>query len=94
VQKKPILAFVYQHSTVLYFSSYTRRGKKRTKGNLNLKRAVASSDYGRSKRPENMGYFNSLVSVITSGVWCTREIKYRIAITTAAFKNKKSLFTS
>jgi hypothetical protein len=35
-----------------------------------------------------------MISLITSDARCTREIKSRIAMATAAFKKKKILFTS
>ena len=37
-----------------------------------------------------MEYFNRLGNVITNDVTCTREIKYRVAISKAAFKKKKN----
>jgi hypothetical protein len=43
---------------------------------------------------ENVEYFNYLGSMITSDARCTRGIKYRIAMTKAAFNNKKTLFIS
>jgi len=45
------------------------------------------------KELENMEYFSSLGSMITNDIRCTRDIQSRIAITKAAFKKKKALFT-
>ena len=42
------------------------------------------------KQPENVQYFNHLGVVIR----CTREIKFRVAMTKAAFNKKRNLFTS
>ena len=41
------------------------------------------------KQPENVEYFNRLGKVITNDLACTREIKYRVAMSKAAFKKKK-----
>jgi hypothetical protein len=46
------------------------------------------------KQLENVEYFNYLGSMITNDAKCTREIKSRIARAKAAFKKKKTLFTS
>jgi hypothetical protein len=46
------------------------------------------------KQLENVEYFNYFGSMITNNARCTREIKSRIAMTKAAFNNKKILFTS
>jgi hypothetical protein len=50
------------------------------------------------KQLENMEYFNYLGSMITNDARCTarctREIKYRIVMSKAAFNKKKNLFTS
>jgi hypothetical protein len=46
------------------------------------------------KQPENLEYFNYLGSMITNDARCTHEMKSRIAMTKAAFNNKKTLFTS
>jgi hypothetical protein len=46
------------------------------------------------KQLENVEYFNYLGSMITNDARCTREIKSRISIATAAFNKKKTLFTS
>jgi hypothetical protein len=40
------------------------------------------------------GFFNYLDSMLTSDGRCTCEIKSRIAMVTAAFNNKRALFTS
>ena len=45
------------------------------------------------KQPENVEYFNSLGSLITSDASCTHKMKTRIAMAKAAF-NKETLFTS
>ncbi|GFG33363.1 hypothetical protein Cfor_09992, partial [Coptotermes formosanus] len=45
------------------------------------------------KQPENVEYFNYVGSMINDAT-CTREIKSRVAIATAAFTKKKMLFTS
>ena len=44
------------------------------------------------KELENMEYFNSLCSMITSDIRCTREIQSRTTIAKSAFKKKKALF--
>ena len=46
------------------------------------------------KELQNVEYFNSLSSVITNDIGCTREIQFRVAVTKATFKKKKNLFTS
>jgi hypothetical protein len=43
---------------------------------------------------ENLEYFNYIGSMITNGVRCIHEIKYRIAIEIAAFNKKRTLCTS
>jgi hypothetical protein len=40
------------------------------------------------KQLENVEYFNYLGDMITNDARCTREIKYRIAMTKAAFSKK------
>jgi hypothetical protein len=40
------------------------------------------------KQPENVKYFNYLRSTITNYARCTWEIKYRIAMSKAAFNKK------
>jgi hypothetical protein len=45
------------------------------------------------KQPENVEYFNYLGNKISNEI-CTREIKSRVAITTAAFNKKNTLVTS
>ena len=45
------------------------------------------------KQPNNLEYFNYLVSMITNGARCRREIKSGIFTAKVAF-NKKFLFTS
>jgi hypothetical protein len=46
------------------------------------------------KQVESVQYFSYLGSIITNDTRCTREIKPRIARAKAAFKRKKTLFTS
>ena len=46
------------------------------------------------KKLENMECFKYLGSILTNDGRCTCEIKSRIAMTTAAFIKKKTLFTS
>ena len=46
------------------------------------------------KQLENMEYFNYLGGIITNDARCTCENKSRIAMGKAAFKRKKTLFTS
>jgi hypothetical protein len=46
------------------------------------------------KQPENMKYFSSLGNLIKNYARCTCEVKSRIAMAKAAFKNKKTLFTN
>jgi hypothetical protein len=41
------------------------------------------------KQPENVEYFNYLSNKISNEI-CTREIKSRVAITTAAFNKEKT----
>jgi hypothetical protein len=43
---------------------------------------------------ENVEYFNGLGGMMTYDARCTREIKCRIAMTKAAFHEKKAVFTS
>jgi len=43
------------------------------------------------KQPENVEYFNRLGKLITNDLACTREIKYRVAMSKAAFKKKKKM---
>jgi len=45
------------------------------------------------KQPNNLEYFNYLISMITNDARCTREIKSCIFMAKVAF-NKKFLFTS
>jgi hypothetical protein len=45
------------------------------------------------KQRENVEYFNYLGNKISNEI-CTRGIKSRVAIATAAFNNKKTLITS
>jgi hypothetical protein len=45
------------------------------------------------KQPENVEYFNYLGNKISNEI-CVREIKSRVAITTATFKKNKTLVTS
>ena len=66
----------------------------KNKSNENLKTAVCSNSYDRSKRLENVVCFKYLGSMLTNGGRCTGEIKCRIAMTKAAFNKKKTLFTS
>jgi hypothetical protein len=53
-------------------------------------------DYDRSKRLENVEYFNSLYlgTLITNDARCIHEIKSRIAIAKATLNKLKALFTS
>jgi len=46
------------------------------------------------KKQENVECFSHLGSMITNETRCKYEIKSRIATAKAAFKNKKTLFTS
>jgi len=46
------------------------------------------------KRLENVVYFNSFSSKITSDSRWTRDIKFRISMGKSAFNKKKNLFTS
>jgi hypothetical protein len=46
------------------------------------------------KEHGNVEYFNYSGRIIKNAARCTREIKYRIAMTKAAFSEKKTLFTS
>jgi hypothetical protein len=46
------------------------------------------------KEPENVEYFNYLVSMTTNDARCTCEIKSRIDMAKAGFSTKKALFTS
>jgi hypothetical protein len=46
------------------------------------------------KQLENVEYFNYLGIMITDDTRCTQEIKSGIAMSSATFNNKKSLFTS
>ena len=46
------------------------------------------------KSPEDVEYFNDLVSIITNDARCTRDIKSGIATAKAAFNKKKNHFTS
>jgi hypothetical protein len=46
------------------------------------------------KEPENVEYFNCLVSMITNDARCTCEIKSRIDMAKAGFNTKKALFSS
>jgi hypothetical protein len=41
------------------------------------------------KQLENVGYFNYLGNITKNDARCTREIKSRIAVTTAAFNRKQ-----
>jgi len=45
------------------------------------------------KQLDNVEYFNSVGSILTNDVRCTRDMKSRIAMAKAVFK-KKTLFTS
>ena len=45
------------------------------------------------KQLDNVEYFNSVGSILTNDVRCTRDMKFRIAMAKAVFK-KKILFTS
>jgi hypothetical protein len=46
------------------------------------------------KEPENVAYFNYLVSMITDEAICTREIKSKIDMAKEVFSKTKALFTS
>jgi len=46
------------------------------------------------KQPKSVEYFSYLGSMVTNDVRCTRDIKSRIALAKAAFKEKRALFTS
>jgi hypothetical protein len=46
------------------------------------------------KELESVEYFNCLCSVITNDARCTREIKSKIVMATAALNKKKALLTS
>jgi len=67
------------------------RGKN--KSDENFKTTIPSKNY-RPKQLENVGSFKYLGSVLTNDGRCTCEIKCRIAMAKAAFKNKRALFTS
>jgi hypothetical protein len=46
------------------------------------------------KEPENVEYFNYLVSMITNEAICTHEIKSRIGMAKEVFNKSKAIFTS
>jgi hypothetical protein len=46
------------------------------------------------EQPENVEYYKYFVNMITSDAVCTCEIKHCIALATAAFKRKRTIFTS
>jgi len=63
-------------------------------GDKNFKATILSTDYDRLKNLKNVEYFNCFGRMITNNVSPTREIKFRIFTTKAAFKKDKPLFAS
>jgi hypothetical protein len=64
---------------------------RKIQGNENLQAIDLSTVYDRSKQLENVEYFKCLDSMITNYARCTRAIKCRNAMATAAFSKKKVL---
>jgi len=55
---------------------------------------IYSTHCDRSKKPDNVEYFNYSGSIISNYAKCTREIKSGIAMIKASSNKKKALFSS
>jgi len=62
------------------------------KSNENFKTTIASKNYHRPKKLENVESFKYLGSILTNDGRCTCEIKCGIAMDKAAFNKKRTLF--